>query len=218
MELGDLVAPFCQASLYIVQVRQEGRGGLWRRRPHRYLVVNHVAAHRAAIHAGLPRNGTVAQPLLLERLDLAEAHVEAAFLPFFRCDGWWHRLGNVLCRLRLRSQLRSLAQRTGMTVQHPLQCIIEILEQMKAVGDLHRVWRTLGGALGVVGEAIPADDFNLRMLLEPGRHRRRRTVRQQIDDTALLEIDQERAVRLALAFCIKLSRPVTEPARLQNRA
>jgi hypothetical protein len=44
-----------------------------------------------------------------------------------------------------------------------LDCHAKVLHDMKPVGDLFRLRRSLSGGLGVETAAIPAYDFHLRM-------------------------------------------------------
>jgi hypothetical protein len=105
-----------------------------------------------------------------------------------------------------------------MALQQPLEYLAHILEQVKAIGDLDGVRGTPRGAVGVLRRAIAANVGDAGVLLQPAFDGRRRAVLQEIDRDMGLEVDQNRAIRAPLAPRIELSRPVTEPARLQNRA
>jgi len=88
-----------------------------------------------------------------------------------------------------------------MREAHLVQRLPEMLEQMKAVGDLGRLWGALPGALGIRTRPIARDDLHTRMLAPPLRHRRSRAVRQAGDGLAALEIDEDRAVSEAFPQC-----------------
>ena len=59
---------------------------------------------------------------------------------------------------------------------------------------LHSVLRATPRTFGVAAAAITADDLNTRMRLQPSGQRVGRAVSQQVYDTTLLQIDQNRAV------------------------
>lgn len=57
--------------------------------------------------------------------------------------------------------------RRAELVQLPLHGFPEILQQMKAIGDLPRLRRPLARALSTEPSAVTADNLNLRMRFEP---------------------------------------------------
>jgi hypothetical protein len=96
--------------------------------------------------------------------------------------------------------------------------LVEIAQQVKAVGHLDRLRRTPARSIGVGSGSIASNKFHPRMLTQPGDDRLGFSIGQELDGLAPLKVDQDRAVALTFQLGIKLSRPVTEPARLQNRA
>ena len=93
-----------------------------------------------------------------------------------------------------------------MREAHLVQRLPEMLEQMKAVGDLGRLWGALPGALGIRTRPIARDDLHTRMLAPPLRHRRSRAVGQQGDGLAAFQIDEDRAIDVAFP-----QRPIIHP-------
>ncbi len=89
-----------------------------------------------------------------------------------------------------------------------------VLQQMPPVGDLHRVWQ--GPRYGAAVPAVPiaGDDLDLGMPAQPGFDGRGLAIRQEVDDTAPLEVADQRAVALAPS-----PRPVidTDHAALRRR-
>jgi hypothetical protein len=77
---------------------------------------------------------------------------------------------------------------------------------MPTIRDLHGVGSTLTDPVRVGTSAITRDDFDPRMNAQPGRERRRLTIRQQVDNLVLLQIDQDGAVTMAAP-----PRPVVHP-------
>ena len=70
---------------------------------------------------------------------------------------------------------------------------------MPPIHDLNGIGRTHGGPTRIFGRAVPCHDLDLWVAPEPGRQRRGRTIRQQIDGTAAFEVDQDGAIGSALA-------------------
>jgi hypothetical protein len=89
---------------------------------------------------------------------------------------------------------------------------------MEAIGHLDRLRRPLRRTLSIGAGSVARDDADGWMLLEPGGERLGVAVFKQGDGALSFEITDDRAVALAFLPGIELSRPVTEPARLQNRA
>ena len=73
----------------------------------------------------------------------------------------------------------------------------EVLEEMKAVGDLDGCGCPLMRAIGVGFRPIPRDDLHARMLLEPMGQGLRGAIGEQRHRPMALEIDQDRAIGLA---------------------
>jgi hypothetical protein len=68
---------------------------------------------------------------------------------------------------------------------------------MEPVDHLHDLGRTPADAIRVQIAPITADHLNPRMLGEPGRDAGGRAVRQHVDDTMRLEIDEDGAIAVA---------------------
>ena len=84
-----------------------------------------------------------------------------------------------------------------MREEHLVQGFPEILQQMKAVCDLDGRGRALACALRIGARPIPGDDLHPGMLPEPLGHGLGRAIREQRHGLAALQIDQDRAIRLA---------------------
>ena len=72
-----------------------------------------------------------------------------------------------------------------------------VLEQMPAVGHLPRLGCRLRSRRAIAGAAVPADDPNLPVLLQPGHDRVALPIRQDVDDRAPFQIDDDSAVAVA---------------------
>lgn len=72
-------------------------------------------------------------------------------------------------------------------------------KQMKAVGDLSGLRRSLPDALCVKPAAVPADDFNFRMFLEPIRSLFGGAGFQHVCNGPTLKVDDDRSVIEAFA-------------------
>ncbi len=105
-----------------------------------------------------------------------------------------------------------------MLCQHLLEGISQVAKHVPAIGHLQRLGSTARCAFGIGPCPIAANDLDLRLRFQPGGKRVGTGIGQAIDHLVLLQIDQDGTVRLAFPVRIELSRPVTEPARLQNRA
>ena len=81
----------------------------------------------------------------------------------------------------------------AMLICDVVDYITKVAQQVPAIGDLYGVGSPLTDPVRVGTSAITRDDFDTRMSTQPGRERRRLTVRQQIDDLVLLQIDQDNA-------------------------
>jgi len=71
---------------------------------------------------------------------------------------------------------------------------------MPAVGNLHRVRRTLGHSGGVGFRPIPRYDRHLGMRLKPSRHGLGGAVLKEVHRAVPIQIHHDRAIRMALAF------------------
>ena len=79
-----------------------------------------------------------------------------------------------------------------------LNGLAEVLQQMKAIGDLPRLRRALTRSLRIEASAVAADHLHFRMLLEPVGRGRRRTIPQQVHYLTALQVHDDRAVVGAL--------------------
>ena len=77
--------------------------------------------------------------------------------------------------------------------------IARVLQEMPTVGNLGRIRKRFGDCLPVSAVSVTSDDFDLRMLTQPGRDRRRLAIRQQVDDGTPFEIADQRSIALSLA-------------------
>jgi len=84
-------------------------------------------------------------------------------------------------------------------LKHPLQCLAEIGEQVKPVGNLDGLWRTSGCTTDEFRPTVAGNHFDAGMRLEPLFKRCGTTLGQQIDWASLFQIEQDRAVALAFA-------------------
>lgn len=74
-----------------------------------------------------------------------------------------------------------------------------VLEQMPAIGDLHRLRQGARDGAPIAAVAVTGDDFNSRPGAQPRLHRRRLTVWKEIDHPPPLKIADQRSVALSLA-------------------
>lgn len=74
-----------------------------------------------------------------------------------------------------------------------------VLKEVPTIGNVDSAGCTAATTVGKTGAAIAGDDFNARMLPQPSGEAVRLAIRQEIDDPALLEIDQNGAVAMAAA-------------------
>ena len=70
---------------------------------------------------------------------------------------------------------------------------------MKAIGDLGGLRRPRCGASGIVLGTVTGNDFDSRMVTQPGRDRLGRALRQEINGPTAFEIDQDGPIDPALA-------------------
>src|SRR5690349_8320072 len=85
----------------------------------------------------------------------------------------------------------------AMLIGNGLDGITQVAQQVPAVGDLHGVGSPLTDTVRAGTRAITRDDFDTRMSAQPGRECRRLTIRQQVDNLVLLQINQDGAVAMA---------------------
>src|SRR5918997_1520223 len=86
-----------------------------------------------------------------------------------------------------------------MLVQHPLQRIPRILQEMPAIGDLACLRRALCRPFSIGPGPITTNNDDLGMVTEPGGERRRLAIGQDIDRAMPLQVDDQGAVALAFA-------------------
>src|ERR1035437_1655257 len=70
---------------------------------------------------------------------------------------------------------------------------------MEAVGHLNRLRGSTGGAVGINPAPITADDFRSGMQLQPSSQAVGGTVRQQVNGSVRLQIDQDGPITLTFA-------------------
>ena len=76
----------------------------------------------------------------------------------------------------------------------PFDRLTEILQEVKAIGDLPCLRGSFARALGIEPGAIAAYDLDRGMVPEPRRGRRRGAIRKNVDDLSPLEINHHRSV------------------------
>jgi hypothetical protein len=74
----------------------------------------------------------------------------------------------------------------------------EVLQQMKAIGDLLRLRRALTRRLGIEASTVAADYLHVGMVPEPIGGGRSRTIRQHVNNHTTLQVHNDRAVIRAL--------------------
>ena len=84
-----------------------------------------------------------------------------------------------------------------MLVEHLLQGLGEIAQEMPAIGDLRGGGRPLTRPIGVGGRAVTRDHLDARMCLEPLRQGVGGAIREQRHGLPALQIDQDRPIALA---------------------
>lgn len=97
--------------------------------------------------------------------------------------------------------LQSIDRLQGLPMrdEHLLQRFPQILQEMKAVGDLRGCRSPLPRALGIGGRAITRNDLDSRMLAQPLGQSLGRALRQQRNRVAALQVNQHGAIALAFA-------------------
>ncbi len=86
-----------------------------------------------------------------------------------------------------------------MPVEHPLQGIGAVAQQMPAVADLECLGRALPDAVGVGAGPVAGHDLDRGMPLQPGGEGAGLPVGQQIDGAMALEVAEDGPVTLAAA-------------------
>ena len=98
-----------------------------------------------------------------------------------------------------RSSQRLRAQEAVLSHHELLQRFLHILDEMEAVSHLYGTGSTSGAARGVCRSTVAADDLYAGMPLEPHSQSLGLAVRQQINDTMLLQVNENGAVTLPTA-------------------
>jgi len=81
-------------------------------------------------------------------------------------------------------------------IKNAFNRIAEIIEDMEAVCHLHCLRDSARGSLSVGGAPIPRHDLDAGMGVQPVGQACSRPIRKQVDGSALLSIDQDRAIRV----------------------
>ena len=100
-------------------------------------------------------------------------------------------------RERLRRAHGGRLERRAVVEQEGFQGLAEVVDEMKAVDDLHRLGCPPANAIRIEVTAITTDDGDRRMLGQPGRDAGGRAVRQQVHDAMRRQIDQDGAIPMA---------------------
>src|SRR5262245_8982151 len=83
-----------------------------------------------------------------------------------------------------------------LRIEESLDGLSHILVEMPAIGDLNGRRSALPRAVSICAGTIAANEFHSGILFEPGRQRRRFTIRKEINRRASLKVHQNRAVTL----------------------
>jgi hypothetical protein len=86
-----------------------------------------------------------------------------------------------------------------LTLQQALKHLTDILDDMKSISNLDRIWRTACCTIGIIAGAIACDDRDTRMRFQPVCKRVCSAIGEHIDRSMALKINEQRAVGLALA-------------------
>jgi hypothetical protein len=83
------------------------------------------------------------------------------------------------------------ARVSEMLFHHPLQHLAQIVMQMPSVGNLRRVRCAFGDAADEVLSAVPTDNLNIGVILQPCADRLCETIWQHVHNAMLLQIDDQ---------------------------
>jgi hypothetical protein len=86
-----------------------------------------------------------------------------------------------------------------MAVQHSFERFTHVLHEVKAVGHLHRLWRSCADGAGIICGPIARHNCCTGMLSEPGSSGFGGPVRKQVNNFVALTIDEDGTKNLALA-------------------
>src|SRR4051812_21031546 len=81
-----------------------------------------------------------------------------------------------------------------------LDRLAHVGQQMPPIGHLNRSGRPDRDAAGILARAVAGDDRDPWSLLQPNGQCRRSAVRQQVDDTMPLQVNDNRAVAAPFAL------------------
>lgn len=137
---------------------------------------------------------TQRHPFALERPDVFEDRLSP--IRSGRLRPWRDDRGPIFRRFRRRGKGGS--NEPGLLLKQTLDDLAEVDEQVKPVRDLNGVRGGSRRRLGIRGGPVPADYVDSGSLAQPGDERVRGPVRQQIDDSAPLQVNQDGAVGMAL--------------------
>ena len=103
-----------------------------------------------------------------------------------------------------RRGLRALStgqrpQASMCTCEPALHHLSHIQQQVPAICDLLGLGSSLCRRTGILGGAVPGEDFHSRVPPQPRSQRRCRAIRQQFDDTVRLQVDEDGPVSASFA-------------------
>jgi hypothetical protein len=101
------------------------------------------------------------------------------------------------------SGLFDRAQVASVGGEHQLQRLGQVLQQVEAVGDLHRLRRPPACALGIHAQSVTRDHRNPGVLAQPSRERVRLAIRQQCHRPVAFQVHQHGAVGVSLAHPLR---------------
>jgi hypothetical protein len=84
-----------------------------------------------------------------------------------------------------------------MLVEHLLQGLSKVTQEMKAIGDLRGRGGPVPRPIGIGSRAIARNDLHPRVVPEPLRPRGTLTVWEERDGLAALEVHEDGAIRVA---------------------
>jgi len=138
-------------------------------------------------------------PSLISPLPVSLLYLPLALTPWRNCCG---------CRRRIIDATGSCCLREHAMVRckRMPQRFTQVAQQMPAISYLNGARNCLARRFGIDAAAVTAHDLYTGMLPQPSSHGRRLSIRQQVDDPALLQIAEYGAVAMALLPC-----PVIDP-------
>ena len=108
--------------------------------------------------------------------------------------------------------MREFTQAAAVCQHAALEVPGQVVPQVPAVGDLHRVRGAEPGGLGVGTGPVPADHLDSRVFLQPGGEGRHLAVGQQVNRPPGGHVDHDAAVDVAAA-----QREVVDPEHRKSR-